>query len=118
MIDFEYQGKKEEIDMLKYRYRDFEIYIFSIRIQQIIFVCKYQLATALKPFVPLQRDAALAPTLIFNIQCRFEARYFFTVQKFSSSYYNQGCGSGLTYYGSGSSIFSQSGSGSKLKQNF
>jgi hypothetical protein len=33
---------------------------------------------------------------------------------------NQGCGSGLIFYGSGSgsSIFSQSGSGSKLKQNF
>jgi hypothetical protein len=35
---------------------------------------------------------------------------------------NQGCGSGLIYYGSGSSIFAQSGSrtgsGSKLKQNF
>jgi hypothetical protein len=37
---------------------------------------------------------------------------------------NQGCGSGLIKYGSGSSIFAQSGSGSgsgigsKLKQNF
>jgi hypothetical protein len=35
---------------------------------------------------------------------------------------NQGCGSGLIFYGSGSSIFAQSGSGSgsgsKLKQNF
>jgi hypothetical protein len=39
---------------------------------------------------------------------------------------NQGCGSGLIQYGSGSSIFAQSGSssgsgsgsGSKLKQNF
>jgi hypothetical protein len=30
----------------------------------------------------------------------------------------QGCGSGLIYYGSGSSIFAQSGSGSKRKQNF
>jgi hypothetical protein len=30
--------------------------------------------------------------------------------------YRQGCGSGLIYYGSGSSIFAQSGS--KLKQNF
>jgi hypothetical protein len=32
----------------------------------------------------------------------------------------QGCGSGLIFYGSGSSIFAQSrsGSGSKLKQNF
>jgi hypothetical protein len=34
--------------------------------------------------------------------------------------YIQGCGSGLIYYGSGSSIFYQfgAGSGSKLKQNF
>jgi hypothetical protein len=31
---------------------------------------------------------------------------------------NHGCGSGLIYYRSGSSIFAQSGSGSKLKQNF
>jgi hypothetical protein len=30
----------------------------------------------------------------------------------------QGCGSGLIQYGSGSSIFGQSGSGSKLKQKF
>jgi hypothetical protein len=30
----------------------------------------------------------------------------------------QGCGSGLIQYGFGSSIFAQSGSGSKLKQNF
>jgi hypothetical protein len=30
----------------------------------------------------------------------------------------QGCGSGLIKYGSGSSMFAQSGSGSKLKQNF
>jgi hypothetical protein len=31
--------------------------------------------------------------------------------------HNQGCASGLIQYGSGSSIFAQSGSGSKLKQN-
>jgi hypothetical protein len=36
----------------------------------------------------------------------------------SGSVFKQGCVSGLIYYGSGSSIFVQSGSGSKIKQNF
>jgi hypothetical protein len=37
---------------------------------------------------------------------------------YSKHDFYQGCGSGLIYYGSGSSIFAQSESGSKLKQNF
>jgi hypothetical protein len=41
MIDYEYQGKKEEIHKLKYIV--FEIYILSIRFHKIFFVCEYQL---------------------------------------------------------------------------
>jgi hypothetical protein len=41
MMDYEYQGKKEEIHKLKYIV--FEIYILSIRFQKILFACEFQL---------------------------------------------------------------------------
>jgi hypothetical protein len=41
MMDYEYQGKKEEIHELQYIVS--EIYILSIRFHKIFFVCEYQL---------------------------------------------------------------------------
>jgi hypothetical protein len=40
-MDYEYQGKKEEIHKLKYIV--FEIYILSIIFHKIFFACEYQL---------------------------------------------------------------------------
>jgi hypothetical protein len=40
-MDYEYQGKNEEIHKLNYIV--YEIYVLSIRFQKIVFVCEYQL---------------------------------------------------------------------------